>query len=246
MRRFTYLLIFSACLILFNLQSFGQADSNITKPKYRTLFNNNGQEPAVSGMFAFHLDLGQYKNSLTNTSQPSLNLGGEMAVILNKVFYMGFYGRGMVSFPEKTFSAYNLDSSKNYEFSTNAFFGHGGMVFGGIVMPNSPIHLALSMKIGGGDYTLVNDGFNFNSDEYFNNSWSIAPVLVLTPQVDVEMNITHWFRFKLGAGYQWVSSANKTVEFKDANNQIVNKEIMNTKELNNLYFSVGFVFGWFK
>ncbi len=214
--------------------------------EYQTLFSHNGEKPKVSGFGALNLDFGQVSD------QFAFNMGLDMAVLFNRSVYFGLYGRGMTSLPAYTINLYNADSNRNYTQESYGMFFHGGFIVGGIFKPTKPIHIGFSTKIGWGAYTIFDkdDYQYYDKDDkesyYKENTWVLAPLMVITPQLDIEMNVNYWFKLRLGVGYQWVSSSTLSYKTIDANNVITEKELFNTSDLSSPTVSIGFVFGWFK
>ncbi len=209
--------------------------------EYRTLFQGNNQRPKISGFTAITMDFGVAPEPI------SLNIGGELAALINRSFYIGFYGKNLVTFPAYSFTYYDTASKANEATDSRGIFFHGGLLVGGVIFPKAPIHLGLSTKIGGGGFLLYKENYEFNNyeGEIQYQSWMMSPIFVVSPQLDLEMNLTNWFKFKVGLGYQWVSSSNLTYNVMEAGN-IVEKRLLNSNILQTPYCSMSLVFGWFK
>jgi hypothetical protein len=74
----------------------------------------------------------------------------------------------------------------------------------------------------------------------------MAPLMVITPQLDVEMNVNYWLKFRVAVGYQWVSNSSLVYQYKQTDGTIIDKTLVNSSDLSSPYISLGFVFGWFK
>ena len=230
-----------AALFIVNL-SFGQKDSTQqTEKQFQTIFGKSGEKTKVSGFGAFMMDFGSIENNF------GLNLGLDGAVLINRSFFMGIYGRALVTAPSYNYISFDSDKKK-VEMNQNAFFGHGGLLIGYVFAPTRPIHFGFSTRFGMGGISLYDDYQHGNYDpasNHYKDSPYIAPLYVFSPQFDVEMNVTSWFKFRLSAGYQFVSNASlevKTIE----NGKYIQKEILNTSSFNTPTLSLGFVFGMFK
>lgn len=111
------------------------------------------------------------------------DVGGGGALILDN-FFFGGYGLGTDA-PNIQIGLETLDID----------FGHGGLWFGFVAPPNKLVHLYSSFKLGWGEANLKdNDGDKLFSDN----------VLVLTPELGVELNITRWFKLGFSGGYRFV------------------------------------------
>lgn len=115
------------------------------------------------------------------------DVGGGGALILDN-FFFGGYGMGTDA-PNITIGLETFDIE----------FGHGGLWFGFVAPPNKLAHVYSSFKLGWGETNLL-DG---DGDKVFSDN-----VLVLTPEVGVELNITSWFRLAFSGGYRFVDGSN--------------------------------------
>jgi len=244
MKKFISLL--TIILLFAGIQSINAQKSDSTKTKsseYKTVFNHSNSKPSVSGFGAIAMDFGTVSSNL------GFNMGLDLAVLMNKSFYIGIYERNLLSFPEYNFNYYNSDTNINLEATTRGFFAHGGIIIGGVFFPNNPLHFGLSTKLGGGAFGMFNTNEQYyenKKDFNYKESWVMAPLMVVTPQLDVEMNLNYWFKLRLSLGYQWVSNASLTYEEKDLNGNINKKTLLTSSDLSSPYISLGIVFGWFK
>ena len=115
------------------------------------------------------------------------DIGGGGALILND-FFIGGYGLGTDA-PNFTFE------SELYDIE----FGHGGFWLGFATPQHKIIHMYSSFKLGWGETNLVDS----QGDKQYSDN-----VLVLTPEVGFELNITHWFKFGITGGYRFVDGVN--------------------------------------
>ena len=115
------------------------------------------------------------------------DVGGGGALILDN-FFFGGYGLGTDA-PNIQIGLETLDID----------FGHGGLWFGYVTPQNKLIHLYSSFKLGWGEANLK-DG---DGDKLFSDN-----VLVLTPELGIELNITHWFKLGFTGGYRFVDGVN--------------------------------------
>lgn len=139
--------------------------------------------------------------------------GGGGAVLLDNTFYFGGYGMGLNDDRKVTVddTMYDVD------------FGHGGFMLGYNIKPAQLVHLGISSKLGWGsmEYNSLNNAINDVNDQVF----------VVTPQVEAEFNMTHWFKFNVGVGYQQVIG--------------MDDFFYNEKDVSGPAVGVSFLFGWF-
>jgi hypothetical protein len=233
MKRIAILLV----LNMLGVVVFSQNDTS--KTEYQTIFKiKKNEKVKISGFGSITIDLGQADGNFASY------FGGEGAVIFNRSFYMGFYGKGVMPTNEYTFNHYISAFDKAVEETRYSVFGHGGFLVGGIFNAEKPYHFGISSTFGVGSVGLINDYGNELPD-YLDQDIFFFPVYVVTPKVDFEMNITYWFKFSLSASYQFVSDKSIYANVVD-NGKIVEKEILNANTYSTPLFSVRFIFGWFK
>ena len=96
--------------------------------------------------------------------------------------------------------------------------GYGGILLGTIVAPHRRAHLHSSVLLGGGGYELAGaEG---------------QAVMVVEPLVELELNVTRFFRLGLGGGYRLL-----TGNAPDDGPQ--------PQDLSGLFGGISFRFGWF-
>jgi len=146
--------------------------------------------------------------------------GARGGLIMGHVFALGIAGTGFVNDS-------HLDNVLDRNVSLAG--GYGGMFFEPIIFPKFPIHISVPVLIGIGGvaYTSVEIG-QWENDYFVEDSETF---LVVEPGIEVEMNITQFFRFSMGAYYRYTSEI----------------ELMNTDKdvLNGFSFGVNFKFGKF-
>jgi hypothetical protein len=94
--------------------------------------------------------------------------------------------------------------------------GHGGFWLGYIHNSYKAVHLAGSVKIGWGEISLYDAYYNYDPTDYRADDG----IFVLIPQVEIEMNLTPWFKVNLAGGYRFVTGMDK--EYQNSQGQWVN------------------------
>lgn len=85
--------------------------------------------------------------------------------------------------------------------------GYGGFFFEPILMPKMPVHLSFPILIGAGGVAVVSS----NDDNWWNNNFenrASDAFMVIQPGVEVEMNVTRFFRFCVGGYYRYTTDIN--------------------------------------
>ena len=158
-----------------------------TSAQYQTLF---GRGSRVSGFGAPIMEFGQIDD------QFSFMFGGQGGILVNS-FFIGIYGQGLVNEvrPNKLPGYEPNNPNQDYRIG----FGHGGLYIGNSFFSRKAIHLVTSLKTGWGAVALQQgDTPDFDRDD-----WS-DQVMVITPEIGVEMNFTRFMRISLTAGYRFV------------------------------------------
>ncbi|MFC2125324.1 hypothetical protein ACFLU5_10965 [Bacteroidota bacterium] len=185
------------------------------------LFSQSNDEPqvllgssltSISGFGGFLMEFSQVNGKI------GVSTGGGGAVLFNQVFYFGGYGLGQNS-------EYEYVNPEDSLVNADLGFGHGGFWIGVITRPKKLIHFDVSTKLGWGNIAL-------NEREYTFRTILNDKVFVAIPQVEVELNIAHWFRINGGVGYRFVTGVNNS-EF-------------GVEDFNSPEFSLSFLFGWYK
>jgi len=216
--------------LLIGFSAIAQEDDEM-----RTLFSKSSTDKITNGGY------GSFSIGYTQVdSKDALQLGGRVAWIANHKFALGLAGYGFVNDIDNKYD--DTDDSSNYFLAG----GYGGIFFEPILMPNKPIHLSIPIILGVGGISVVesnnwkNDYYDHNSTNYYDSD----VFLVFQPGVDVEFNITEFFRIALGASYRLTNGINLRYKYLD-DNYVEQSIIVDKNALNSFNFNIGFKFGWF-
>lgn len=177
--------------------------------EYRTIFGN--KKISVSGFGAYDMQFSYIGGSY------SFGAGGSGGVLLDdKVFFGGF---GMGCNLSKTFEINSITIN-------HANIGYGGLMFGYIFNGKKAIHPAVFLQTGWGGVDLYDNYNTMNSNNTYDN------VFVLNPSVEMELNITRFFRMAVGANYQIATGINEY-------------ESLNNSDFSGPGGKISFRFGWF-
>ncbi|MEE4259708.1 MAG: hypothetical protein V2I62_08115 [Bacteroidales bacterium] len=169
-------------------------------------------------------------------------IGARAAWIANHHFALGLAGRGFFNnFDNQQYfdESYDPNYDPNYSLSG----GYGGLLLEPILAPMSPVHVSFPILIGAGGVATTPvtwqniDYYNyyyFNSDAYF----------VLEPGVDVEFNITKFFRVALGGSYRYTSNVYLQHKYLNSADETVYENVP-TNALRGFNVDISLKFGWF-
>lgn len=163
--------------------------------EFQTIFKHKeGERIKISGFGGPIINFTAIDNDF------ALMMGGGCGIIIGNLF-LGGYGAGKTN--ELPFKDKELITDNN-EYVLG--YGHGGLWFGYIIRPKNAIHLSLSSQIGWG---AVSKKLKVPEDEDFENMESHA-ITVLTPIVEIEYNVSRFFKIGTGATWSYVTGNNLT------------------------------------
>ena len=170
--------------------------------QHETLFN----QFKIKGAFGGPIVESGFRNDLGTSA------GGGGGIVFNNMF-VGIYGMGSVDF-EQLFD-------NNVEVLD---IGHGGLWIGGNFPSHKLLHFYGSARIGWGAVNVKFDDIDKYSD--------VDKIFVVTPEIGLELNVTHWFRVAATAGYRWVDGTNTANGY-------------NNDDFTGTVGTLSFRFGWF-
>ena len=225
-------LLLLAAFILPGINMLSGQDSE--EPRY--LLGNKNGDVHVSGFGSYIIGFSSVGGDF------AVYNGGGGAVLLNQTVYFGGYGLGL-STRQKTESLtiVNPDGNPTTYEDLYTQFGHGGFWVGYLHKSYKPIHFGASTKLGWGSLSMSNDNYdnNFNEYKYYNIAYD--NVFVVTPQIEVEMNLLKWFKINASAGYQFVTGVDKTY----TNTSGDKVQYFEGKDYSKPMFNLTFAFGGF-
>ncbi len=216
--------------LLIGFSAIAQEDEEM-----KTLFKKSSTDKITNGGY------GSFSIGYTQVdSKDALQLGGRVAWIANHKFALGLAGYGFVNDINNDYN--DTDDPSNYFLAG----GYGGIFFEPIIMPNKPIHISVPVILGVGGISAVesNDWKNDHYDKPSTYYYDSDVFLVFQPGVDVEFNITEFFRIALGASYRLTNGINLRYKYLD-DNYVEQVITVDKNALNSFNFNIGFKFGWF-
>ena len=169
-------------------------------------------------------------------------LGGRAAWVANHRFALGLMGRGFFN---------NFNSNRYYDPSYNPNYdpdyalagGYGGIFVEPILAWNKPVHVSFPILIGAGGVAATPTNWQY-VDNYNNYHYSTDAYFVLEPGVDVEFNITKFFKIALGGSYRYTSDIYVEHKYLNDNDETVYVRV-DKGALRNFNVDISFKFGWF-
>jgi hypothetical protein len=113
-------------------------------------------------------------------------MGGGGGIMLND-FFIGGYGMGLATSIPYGNGTERLD------------FGYGGLWIGYNIKAKKMIHPAVHLQLGWG---------NISREDHETYDYDPDNVFVITPALEMELNVTRFFKFGIGACYSIVTSVN--------------------------------------
>jgi len=113
-------------------------------------------------------------------------MGGGGAILVGD-FWFGGYGLGLTNRIQVDVTRYS-----EYRVGDNLNVSHGGFWMGYSLFGDRPIHVAISTLVGWGQVGV--------GQEYGYNIWQDG-MFVVCPTLEVELNLTRFFRLGAGASY---------------------------------------------
>jgi len=195
------------------------------------IFGNSGKL-SINGFGAPIVEFSSKAGNLVVSS------GGGGAVLFNQTFFFGAYGMGIASHHDVKGLIVKQTNGVDITYPTmRTVFGHGGFWLGYIHHRKEAIHWGVSAKIGWGSIGLMDADF----EEESHTKVGLDQVFVFTPQVEMEMNITRWFKINIGAGYRFVDGIDKT--YRNGNGELV--QFYKSSDYNSPQASISLLFGGF-
>jgi hypothetical protein len=193
MNVFTHLITVGAFLAALATSSIAAEPDSI-----RTLFSSG---TFTSGGFG-----GPVLKLTSMFDNTSLLVGGRGAWVINRTFAIGGGGYGLVT-PRTVRTGATSDLDTNYNV------GYGGGELEVILMSDDVVHFSAMTLVGAGAVSTDTRSRRMQDGEWDwdHNTITSDVFFVLEPQVNVEVNLTEWFRIAAGASYRLVNGVDTRV-----------------------------------
>lgn len=221
------ILFINLIVLLFGIQNacYAQKDDN-NSDEIKTLF---GDDISHGGYGAISFGYTPIAN------RNAISTGIKGAWIINHGIGIGFAGTGYFTeidngtLPNETLSAYTG--------------GHGGLLIEPILFGKNPIHVSIPLVIGGGAIfygsdLLYSEDFPPEYPSYYQSFFDYY--FLFEPGIEIEFNLTHFFRLAAGVSYRLTSDVHISKEYDYAD-----YEILKADDLRNFDVHLVFKFGKF-
>ncbi len=169
--------------------------------------------------------------------------GGAGALLINYTYFIGFYGTNIVTshpiediYPDNHNPLTNPLLPKYTDMQLT--FEDNGVWFGYINDYKKLIHWGTNVRMGWGRVSLYDKDVDFDD---FGKTLA-DNIFSFSPEFNLELNITRWFKINLGAGYKLVTGFDN---FKYTNSLGDKKILYRSSQFSSPYANIKFMFGSF-
>ncbi|MEI6123318.1 MAG: hypothetical protein WCQ95_06785 [Bacteroidota bacterium] len=136
----------------------------------------------------------------------SESVGAGGALTITDYFFIGGYGLTLTSshYIDDLVIHSIPDSMFFYGKKLRTNFSHAGIWTGAMFFPKKRFHFGVSTKLGWGNIHLEKTDVAYINNVNFLLDYTNNKVFVITPELELDVNITSWLKFNLGVGYRFV------------------------------------------
>lgn len=204
MKKIMIVLICWVCGLAVFAQDVQPTKSSAETNEIKTLFGNGKGAKKIPLGYFFELNGGYSQFGHKNVFLPGMSLG----VILDHHWTVGLSGSFIGVMDGLRFNNIYYDSVSNSMKGANLKGGYGGLLLEYTLFPNSRLHLAFPLLIGGGymfysqqsNHDSIQDNYNHG---FHHNYISSDNFFVVEPGVRLECNIIRKLRLGLGVSYRY-------------------------------------------
>jgi hypothetical protein len=171
------------------LSAFAQQDDENTSKGSDDIQTLMGKNNAVGGYGAISMQYTELED------RDAFVFGARGGILMGHMMSLGLGGSGF-------FNDVHYDDATGKDISLAG--GYGGFFFEPVIMPKFPVHIAFPVLIGAGGVAVV----SVNDDKDWNDNYKSEAsdaFMVIEPGIEVELNITRFFRFCIGGYYRYTS-----------------------------------------
>lgn len=199
---------------LSNAQNYDQQN------EYQTLFGNNMSNGGYGSFSLGFTQVGKYQ---------AFYSGIKGAWVIGHGFALGIAGNAFAT-------ELNADIIPENEYNIVGG-GYGGLLLEPIIWGNKPVHFSIPIIIGAGAVAFETGYY----DQNYMNPYDFDQYFVLEPGLEVELNITRFFRIGVGGSYRFTTDVDLTY----TNTSQIEQQILSGNDLNKFNTYISFKFGRF-
>ncbi len=187
-----------------------------------------GKKIDISGFIGIPFEFSQVQKEM------AVSCGLNIAALFNQSFFLGLYGTSLST------NHYRLDLATITGMTKPQIeFYHAGLYTGYIFAHHQVFHFGIAAKLGYGQIYL-SDGNHYRANMNTNNT-GIDNVLVLSPQIELELNMTKFMKVNAFIGYRMLSGVDKKYEYFSG----LSESYYKTSDYNSLMGGISLHFGFF-
>jgi hypothetical protein len=192
MKKYTLLLVFICGMVL----PIAAQEEETDTYEIQTLVSGKN---VVGGYGALSMRYAELQN------RDAFVFGARGGITIGHMFTLGLGGAGF-------FNDKHFDAVTNTDISLAG--GYGGFFFEPVLLPKLPVNVAFPILIGAGGVGIMSTNNDENNWEDFKSEASDA-FMVIEPGIEIQLNVTRFFRFCMGAYYRYTTDVD--VENPDYN-----------------------------
>ena len=182
-------------LFLATFSAIGQKYVDTNNPKDEEIKSLLSKKNDLNAFGAADLKIGDLKD------ERSLLVGAYGGFIINRRYLFGVAGYGLVTNLEFD----GVVPGRNEPKKLNLYGGYGGVLIGATIAPKELIHISIPIVLGAGSLEVVDKDFFVNNPADSEFTVENSVFFVAEPGIEIEFNITKYFRLGVGATYRYIS-----------------------------------------
>lgn len=166
---------------------------------------NNPKDEEIKSLLSIKNDLNAFGAADLKISdlkdERALLVGAYGGFIINRRYLFGVAGYGIVTQVEFD----GLVPGQTTPKKLNLHGGYGGIIIGGTIAPKELIHISFPIVLGAGSMEVVDKDYFVNNPADSEFTVENSVFFVAEPGLEIEFNITKYFRLGAGATYRYIS-----------------------------------------
>ena len=159
-----------------------------------------GKENDLNGFGAMDLKVGDF------IGERALLMGAYGGFIINRRYLLGLAGYGLLT--EVQFDGTIPGETTNKPLNLHG--GYGGVLIGWTIAPRELIHISLPVILGVGAVEVSDEDFFVNNPADSEFTIENSAFFIVEPGIELEFNITKFFRVGAGATYRHIAGTELT------------------------------------